>query len=559
MHTLKEAKGSPMQQEQQVHSSGPIRSLTPGMGKLIPGTLVPLTSMLKALFLLGLAAFSGTAGATELINDGWSDGQAAFFQQGFVSGEIGASRFVPAGPCPCYLTHVSLLYGGDTATRTIRVYVWEDGSGLFSPGPEIYAGDFELTGADDALQLIDLSAAGIFVNGPFRVGIGFFDADVPSIARDGDLSIQPNTNFILADGLGWFPSDLLGLTGDWIIRAHVEEQGDLADEIKNDSWPPSLVAHFQAGFAAGESAAVRLIPPGPCPCSVDLASVLIGGAPGFADIGLRIWDDAALTDNPGSVLFSQDYELEAAGATLNLIPLTLEEITVTGPFRLGFEMLDGGLPALARDDDGITAGVNFIDDESDGWVESGSKGLMGDWIMRAAVTAQDAVTTVLGYDNWNDLGLPAFQGGFEAGEIAAARLTPAIPCPCRITGLRFMFGGASGPVPVTLRIWEDVGVVNPGTEVWSAPMMLEGNDVALTNIDLAAESIVVSGPFRVGIEFGQAGPPAIARDHDGLQAGLNFIYLDSASWVDAGDESVPGDWIIRATVVPEIVMMSGFE
>lgn len=548
-----------MQQERQSDSTGSFGPMAVGERTFLSGSPNPMTWLCKAAFLFVLALFSSVAGATDLINDGWSDGQAAFFQAGFISGEIGASRFTPAGPCPCYLTHITLLYGGDTATRTIRVHVWEDGAGLFSPGPEIYAGDFELTGADDALQLIDVSAAGIFVNGPFRVGIEFFDADVPSIARDGDGNIQPNTNFILADGLGWFPSELFGLTGDWVIRAHVEEQGDAVDEIKNDSWPPSLVAHFQAGFAAGESAAVRLVPPGPCPCSVDLASVLIGGAPGFADIGLRIWDDAALADDPGTLLFSQDYELEAAGATLNLIPLALEEITVNGPFRLGFEILDGGLPAVARDDDGITANVNFIDDESDGWVESSTKGLAGDWIMRAAVTAQDEVTTVLGYDNWNDLGLPAFQGGFEAGEIAAARLTPGIACPCRITGLRLMFGGAEGPVPVTLRIWEDGGMVNPGTEVWSAPMMLSGNEVAMTSIDLSAESIVVSGPFRVGIEFGQAGPPSIARDHDGLQAGLNFIYLDSATWVDAGDESVPGDWIIRATVEPEIIMMSGFE
>jgi hypothetical protein len=520
-------------------------------------TAIPGLSRLVLLLLASL--FCTKAIATELTNDGWSDGQAAFFQEGFVSGEIGASRFSPAGPCPCYISHVTLLYGGDPATRTVRVHVWEDGGGLFDPGPEIYAGDFELNGADDALQLVDLSAAGIFVNGPFRVGIEFYDDGAPSIARDGDLSIQPLTNFIFADGLGWFPAELFGLSGDWIIRAFVEEQGDLAGEIKNDSWPPSLVAHFQAGFAAGETAAVRLVPPGPCPCSVDLASVLIGGAPGFADIGLRIWDDAAMTDDPGTLLFSLDYVLEAAGATLNLVPLALEEISVSGPFRLGFEILDGGLPAVARDDDGISAGVNFIDDQADGWVESGTKGLMGDWIMRAVVTSQDAVTTALGYDNWDALGLPAFQGGFEAGEIAAARLQPAIPCPCLVTGIRLMFGGAEGPVPVTLRIWEDSGVVAPGAEVFSAAMMLDGNDAALTQLDLPGAGVLVNGAFRVGIEFGQAGPPAVARDHDGIQSGLNFIYLDGTTWVDAADESVPGDWIIRATVMPEVILVSGFE
>jgi hypothetical protein len=515
--------------------------------------------MYPALALCLLLGGTASARATELVNDGWSDGEAAVFQAGFVSGEIGAARFVPGGPCPCYLTHVTLLYGGASAIRTVRVHVWEDGAATTDPGPEIFAGDFELSGADDALQLVDLSAAGIFLNGPFRVGLEFFDSGLPSIARDADGDIQAGANFIREATLGWLPSELLGLTGDWIIRAHVEEQGVAVNELKNDSWPPSLVAHFQAGFAAGETAAVRLLPPGPCPCSVDAASVLIGGAPGFADIGLRIWDDSGLADDPGSLLFSQDYTLEAAGATLNIIPLALENISVNGSFRLGFTMLDGGLPAVARDDEGITAEVNFIDDVIDGWVESSTKGLAGDWIMRAVVTSQDATTAVLGHDDWDALALPAFQDGFVAGEIAAVRLVPAIPCPCVVTGVRLMFGGATGPAPVTLRIWEDGGALTPGVEVYSAPLMLAANDLALTAIDLAGAGILVNGPFRVGIEFGQTGAPAVARDHDGILPGLNFIYLDTATWVDATTEGVPGDWIIRATIAPEIILMSGFE
>ncbi len=296
----------------------------------------PLRSMIFALLLLFL--FSSPASATELINDGWSDGQPAVFQGGFVIGEIGAARFVPAGPCPCFITQVTLLYGGDSLTRTVRVHIWEDGVGGWEPGPEITAGDFELTGADDALHLIDLTDRGIFVNGPFRVGIEFFDGGMPSIARDADLNIQADTNFILASGFGWIESSLLGLNGDWIIRATIEEQGDLVNELKNDSWPPSLVAHFQGGFAAGESAAVDLVPAGLCPCSIDGVSVLIGGAPGFADIGLRIWEDDAMSDDPGNLIYGQDFQLEAANATLNIIVLGTENIMVSGPFRLGFEM-----------------------------------------------------------------------------------------------------------------------------------------------------------------------------------------------------------------------------
>ena len=496
--------------------------------------------------------------AIELINDGWSDGQTAVFQAGFISGEIGAARFVPASPCPCFVKQLTFLYGGANTTRTVRVHIWEDGAGTSTPGLEITAGDYELTGADDALQVVDLSGSGVFVNGPFRVGIEFLNDGVPAIARDSDGNIQPNTNYIFASGLGWVESSLLKLSGDWIIRATIEAQGNLADELKNDSWPPSLVAHFQGGFAAGEAAAVRMIPPGPCPCSVDAVNVLIGGASGFADIGLRIWEDGALTDDPGVLVYSQDLSL-AAAASLNIIPLGLESISVDGPFRLGFEMLSGGFPSVARDDDGITPGVNFINDESDGWVESGSKGLLGDWITKVAVTNQNLETSVLGYDDWNELSLPVFQGGFSAGEIAAVRLVPAITCPCIVRGVRLMFGGAEGSAPVTLRIWEDGGALNPDAEVYSAPLVLTANDLALNVIDLSAAGIRVNGPFRVGVEFSAAGAPSVARDHDGAVPGRNFIYTDTPAWVDSTTQGVTGDWIIRASVIGDTVFDSGFE
>jgi len=496
--------------------------------------------------------------ATELVNDGWSDGQSAVFQAGFITGEIGAARFTPAGPCPCFVKQITFLYGGAVATRTIRLHVWEDGAGTPTPGLEISAGDYELTGANDALQLVDISASGIFVNGPFRVGIEFLDDGLPAIARDDDGNIQADTNYIFASGLGWFESSLLGLTGDWIIRATIEEQGVLAEELKNDSWPPALVAHFQGGFLAGEAAAVRMTPAGPCPCSVDAVSVLIGGAPGFADIGLRIWEDGALTNDPGALLHSQDLSL-AANSTLNIIPLGLESISVNGPFRVGFEMINAGFPSVARDDDGITAGVNFIHDQNDGWVDSAGKGLLGDWIAKAVVTNQNAETSVLGYDNWNDLPFPVFQDGFTAGEIAAVRLVPGIPCPCIVQGVRLMFGGAEGSAVVTLHVWEDGGVLDPGVEVYSASLELAASDLALNAIDLSSAGILVNGPFRVGVEFTAAGAPSVARDHDGTVPGRNFIFTDSADWVDSTTEGVTGDWIIRASVIPNLVFESGFD
>jgi hypothetical protein len=514
----------------------------------------------RAWLLLGLLlAGSSQLWATELLNDGWSDGETAAFQSDFDSSEIGASRFVPAGPCPCAVTSVSLLYGGVTATRTVRLHIWEDAAITDSPGPEIFSWDFQLTGANDALQVLDVEAFGIFVNGPFRVGFEFFDDGLPSIASDTDANIQPDTNYILFAGLVWVESSVLGLTGDWIIRVTVDEQGELADELKNDAWPPSLAAHFQGGFLAGESAGIRLTPPGPCPCPINGVSVLIGGAPGFADIGLRIWDDSALTDSPGALIYSDDLELASAGAAINFIPLALEEISVDGPFRLGFEMLNGGFPAVARDDDGIHAGLNFIDDETLGWVESGTLGLLGDWIMRAAVTNQNLEVANLGFDDWDAFVLPAFQDGFVIDEIAAVRLEPNIPCPCLIRDVRLMFGGADGPASVTVHIWEDGGVLTPGPLLYSDSHMINPNLLSLRTIDLQNEGIEINGPIRVGIKFDNAGLPSVARDHDGILPGNNFIFTDGDEWVDATSESVPGDWIIRARIVPVLVFSTSFE
>ena len=186
-----------------------------------------------AIVLMALAGLPAAA-AIELINDGWSSGADAGFQAGFESGEIGASRFVPAGPCPCFVSQVTLLFGGATDTREIILHIWDDDGTSAAPGAERFTRTYQLTGSNTDLQLIDLSGDGVFVTGAFRVGIEFVVDGLPSIARDDDGNIQPDTNFILAsilDQFIWTESSLLGLTGDWIIRATVEPQGDLVGEL----------------------------------------------------------------------------------------------------------------------------------------------------------------------------------------------------------------------------------------------------------------------------------------------------------------------------------------
>ena len=66
-------------------------------------------------------------------------------------------------------------------------------------------------------------------------------------------------------------------------------------------------------------------------------------------------------------------------------------------------------------------------------------------------------------------------------------------------------------------------------------------------------------PFRVGIELNNAGVPSVAREHDGTVPGRNFIYNDSPAWVDSTTQGVTGDWIIRASIVPDVLFKSSFE
>jgi len=173
-----------------------------------------------------LLFFAGGASAAveELRLDGFETGQTAFFQSGFVTGEVGAVRLTPTLACPCQVLQVTVLFGGAASTENVGVLVWDDPTGALDPGVPIFDGTATLTGSNQNLQQIDLNSQNVFVSGPFRVGIEFTHSGLPSIARDDD-GIDVNNNFIEADILGtfvWFRSADLGVSGDWIIRATVE-------------------------------------------------------------------------------------------------------------------------------------------------------------------------------------------------------------------------------------------------------------------------------------------------------------------------------------------------
>ena len=156
--------------------------------------------------------------------------------------------------------------------------------------------------------------------------------------------------------------------------------------LQNDGYSSGQNAAFQGGFVSGEIGAVRLSPPGPFPMQITQVLFLFGGAAGQVQVMLRIYDDSAETLNPGNELFSNTYLVTASSTAMQAIDLTAENLVINGDIRVGIEMIDGGLPSIARDDDGtITSGVNFIW-STPSWVTSETFGVTGDWIIRAVVT-----------------------------------------------------------------------------------------------------------------------------------------------------------------------------
>jgi len=187
-----------------------------------------IRSLAPSFFLpmLVLSAVAAAAQETLLQNDGYVNGQPVTFQGGFVATEMAGSRFVPAGTAPWRVNRVQFLFGGATSAQTITLHVYDDTADTPTPGAELFAGNFAVTGSNNAMQEIDLTSDNIQVTGQFRVAIEFQHAGLPSVASDVDGTINATRNFIFVPpSPGWLPSNLLGLTGDWIIRAGVEQVG----------------------------------------------------------------------------------------------------------------------------------------------------------------------------------------------------------------------------------------------------------------------------------------------------------------------------------------------
>ena len=185
-------------------------------------TLPWLISLLLVAVLMG-ATTTVRAHDITLQNDGYSSGQNAVFQGGFVSGEIGAVRLSPPGPFPMQIKQVLFLFGGATGQIQILLRIYDDSDGTLNPGNELFSNTYLVTASNTAMQSIDLTTENLIINGDIRVGIEMVDGGFPSIARDDDGGITSGVNFIWSTP-SWVTAETFGVTGDWIIRAVVTDE-----------------------------------------------------------------------------------------------------------------------------------------------------------------------------------------------------------------------------------------------------------------------------------------------------------------------------------------------
>lgn len=192
------------------------------------------------------------------------------------------------------------------------------------------------------------------------------------------------------------------------------------------------------------------------------------------------------------------------------------------------------------------------------WIVNISSPLMGGVLLLLLAiplvsTAQEETLQIDGFSTGQPVN---FQAGFFTEEMGAVRLVPTLNCPCKLESITLVYGGGTGTFNVGVHIWNDVGTVDPGSQLFNGTSFLTGSNDSLNLIDLSAEDIEVNGPIRVGIEMltiGTGGLPSLATDVDGINAPANFIYAFSLSlfdyeWKQSSDFGVSGDWIIRATI-----------
>jgi hypothetical protein len=157
--------------------------------------------------------------------DGFTAGGAKIFQAGFLTGETAE---VTLGPVTntFQVTYVQFFFGGTGSTpvsRNVVLKIYKD-IGVGTPGTLLFSSTYSVAASDNNLQQIDLRDEQVMVNGggSIRVALEMTASALPSVAIDTDGTVSNSANWIKTGG-SWLSAVSFGLTGDFIIRATVEE------------------------------------------------------------------------------------------------------------------------------------------------------------------------------------------------------------------------------------------------------------------------------------------------------------------------------------------------
>jgi len=160
--------------------------------------------------------------AIQLYHDSYTANASKVFQGGFVAEEEAA---VTLGPLDKELTirNVQFLFGGgDPEDRNVTLKIFED-DGSDTPGQLIHSSRHLITPADNTFRQLNLTSYGLKIgaNKMFRVSLEMSKSGLPCIARDDDGTIENGKNWVRAADGTWQKAELLGITGDFIIRSEV--------------------------------------------------------------------------------------------------------------------------------------------------------------------------------------------------------------------------------------------------------------------------------------------------------------------------------------------------
>lgn len=147
-------------------------------------------------------------------------------------------------------------------------------------------------------------------------------------------------------------------------------------------------AAFQGGFASGECWASTYDASAlDCSYAFSTLRVLVGGADAAQTFRIEIWG-VDETGKPAQRKKQLGALLQGSDSALNEIDIKelTEPLFQDSAFAVAVCLTEhSGLPAIARDADGIQPAKNWIFDGAT-WKDAGSLGVQGDWIMRVGVT-----------------------------------------------------------------------------------------------------------------------------------------------------------------------------